>query len=251
MKPVDAHCHLDFDQYDSDRPEVMERAREELEFVVNAGASLENNRRTLELADRHPGFVVPALGLHPTYTDEFSCLDEVKEQIETEEPAAVGEIGMDYHHVTDREMREKQEEVFREMLSLAGDLGKPAVVHSRDAEKQAVRILSSHGGKVMLHAFNGRPELAKEAVESGMKIGVTCQVLYSNRVQELVRELRVADLMLETDSPFLYQGDRNEPSNVKESARKIAELKDLPVEDVVEETTSNAREFFGRPSQDS
>ncbi|MFB6208159.1 MAG: TatD family hydrolase [Candidatus Nanohaloarchaea archaeon] len=251
MKPVDAHCHLDFDQYEDDREEVIERSKQELEFVVNAGASVENNQETLEIHQDYPEFVVPALGLHPTYTDEFSRIDQVKKQVREEDPAAVGEIGLDYHHVTDPDQRKEQEKVFKQMLELAQELEKPVVVHTRDAEDRSVEILSGHRGKTMLHAFNGKPELAREAVDNGMKIGVTTQVLYSNRVQELVRELELEHLMLETDSPFLYQGDRNEPVNVKDSAEKIAELKEVGVETVVEATTRNAREFFGKDSKDS
>lgn len=246
MRPVDAHCHLDFDRYDEDRDEVVERCREELEFVVNAGSNIEHNRKALELQEKYGDIIVPNLGLHPTYTDDFDELEEVKQMIREEDPVAIGEIGLDHHHVNDEEMRERQEKVFRELLELAEELEKPVVIHSRDAERKVFEIVKEYDLQdVMFHCFNGTPELARESVEQGITIGVTTQVLYSNRVQRIVEELDVEDLLLETDSPFLYGGERNEPVNVKESAEKIAELKSVDRENVVQKTTENARRFFG------
>ncbi|QKQ98449.1 YchF/TatD family DNA exonuclease [Candidatus Nanohaloarchaea archaeon] len=245
MKPVDAHCHIDFDQYSEDREEVIQRSRERLEFIVNAGSCLENNRKALQLQEEYPDFVIANLGLHPTYTDKFDQLEEVKEQIREEDPAAVGEIGLDHHHVDSPEMRDRQEEVFRQMLSLAEELDKPVVVHSRDAEEKCVDILSEYDLEgVMLHCFNGSPELAGKAADRGYFIGVTTQVLYSNRVKEIVESLSIEDMLLETDSPFLYRGERNEPLNVIESAEKIGELKEADKAQVVEKTSANAVELF-------
>lgn len=245
MKPVDAHCHLDFDRFDEDRDEVIERSKGELEFVVNAGSNMKRNRKALELKEEYGDFIAPNLGLHPTYTDHFDELDQVKQMIREEDPVAVGEIGLDHHHVTDEELRDEQKKVFRELLELAEELGKPVVIHSREAENKAFEILQEYDlPEVMFHCFNGKPELAEKATEAGITIGVTTQVLYSNRVQEIVERISVEDMLLETDSPFLYRGGRNEPLNVKESAKRIAKLKSCEAEDVVEATTGNARRFF-------
>jgi TatD DNase family protein len=245
MRPVDAHCHIDFDQYSEDRDEVIQRAEEELDFIVNAGSCLENNIQVLELEEKYPEFVIANLGLHPTYTEKFDQLEDIKEQIRDEDPAAVGEIGLDHHHVSDEDVRDRQRQVFREMLELAEELDKPVVVHSREAERECVEIISDYDlPGVMLHCFNGSPDLAEEAVEKGFKIGVTTQVLYSGRVQKIVERLDVDDLLLETDSPFLYRGERNEPVNVVESAEKISEIKGLGKEDVIEATTRNAARLF-------
>jgi TatD DNase family protein len=247
MKPVDSHCHLDFEQYDDDREEVLKRAREKLEFVVNAGSNLEHNKAALDLQEETSGFIVANLGLHPVYTDSYDEIEDIKQQVREEDPVAIGEIGLDHHHVEDKETKDRQEEVFREMLELAEELNKPVVVHTRDAERKSVEILKDYSlPDVMLHCFNGKPALAEEAVEHGMKIGVTTQVLYSNRVQDIVRKLKVEDILLETDSPYLYRGERNEPANVVESAEKISKLKDVEKEKVVEATTGNAREIFGK-----
>ncbi len=246
MKAVDSHCHLDFEQFDEDREEIIKDAEKQLEFIVVAGSNLEHNKAALEL-ERNYKSVKANLGLHPTYTESFNQLERIKTQIREEDPVAVGEIGLDHHHVEDEEIRERQEEVFREMLELAEELEKPVVVHSRDAEARCVEILDSYDlPGVFLHCFNGEPKLAKEAVEKGMKIGVTTQILYSNRVQNIVDSLNSEDLLLETDSPFLYRGERNQPVNVLESAEKIAEIKETDEETVIEDTTSNSRAIFLR-----
>ncbi|PSG99289.1 MAG: DNase [Nanohaloarchaea archaeon SW_7_43_1] len=245
MKPVDTHCHLNFERFDDDREKVIERSKKELEFVVNAGNNTETNRKTLKLEKDHPDFIIPNLGLHPTYTDNFNQLKEIKQMIREEDPVAVGEIGLDHHRVKQDKVREKQEQVFREMLELAEELDKPVVIHSREAEKKVFEIVQEYSiPEIMFHCFNGDPELAEKATEENIKIGFTTQVLYSNKAQKLVKRIELDDILLETDSPFLYRGDRNEPLNVKESAEKIADIKQVKRQKVVEKTTQNARNIF-------
>ncbi|MFB6116312.1 MAG: TatD family hydrolase [Candidatus Nanosalina sp.] len=247
MKPVDAHCHVYFDQFSEDRDKVLERAKGELEFIGLPGVNPDTNQKVINLSEKHGEFVSPHLGLHPVYTDSFSQIEEVKKQIREQDPDAIGEIGLDHHHVTDEAMREKQEKVFRQLLELAENLGKTVVVHSREAEDRAVEIINQYNlSDVFMHCFNGSPELAEKAAVSGMKIGATTQVLYSGRVENTVERLELEDMILETDSPYLYRGDRNEPVNVVESAKKIAEIKNSDREEVISKTTENSREIFHR-----
>lgn len=243
LNPIDSHCHLDFERFDKDREEVIKRSKEKLEFAVNAGRCLESNKETLKLAEEHPEFIIPCMGIHPTYTDSFGQVEEVLDQL-SEEDAAVGEIGLDYHHVDEEELREQQRQVFRSFIEAAGEMGRPVIVHSRDAEGEAVDILSEYDVDVFLHCFNSSVELAEEAADKGFLIGVTTQVLYSSKVQSIVEALGLENLLLETDSPFLYPDGRNEPVHVVESAEKIAELNDVAPEKVVEMTSENATNFF-------
>lgn len=246
MKPVDCHCHLDYGKFDDDREEVISRCYSNLHRVVNAGLGPESNRSTLELA-RENDVVEPALGLHPTQVESFDDIEEVVNQIREHQPGIIGEIGLDYHHVTDEETRERQEEVFRILLELAEELGKPVALHTRSAEKKCVEIIDEYEVKAHLHSFNGNTDLTGKAAERGNMIGISTQVLYSTRVQNIVREVSLDRIVLETDSPFLYQGERNEPVNVLESAEKIAELRDVSTREVIEATTRNAVEFYGLP----
>lgn len=245
MKPVDCHCHLDFDRFDDDREKVIKKISDKLEFAVTAGSNPETNENVLKLEENNPKTVYCNLGLHPVYTESFDEIKKVKEQIRENNPIAVGEIGLDHHHIGDEEVRETQEEVFRELLQLAEKLDKPVVVHSRDAERRTFEILKEYDlPDVMLHCFNGSLELAEEAVNEGYHIGVTTQVLYSSHVQEVTNRIPIENILLETDSPFLYRGERNEPVNVTESIEKIAEIKSLDVEKSIETTTNNAKQFF-------
>lgn len=241
--PVDSHCHLDFEQFDNDREQVIKRLKDCTEFAVNAGINPDHNQKTLELASEHDE-IKPALGIHPVYTDSFDQIEQVKQQIRENSPVAVGEVGLDHHHITDTDERKKQEKVFIEMVNLAEEQDLPVVVHSREAERKAYRILKDTKTGVFLHCFNGKPELAKKAAENGIKIGVTTQVLYSSRVQSITKEISLENILLETDSPYLYRGERNEPVNVQESAEKIAGLKGTTVEEVVKKTTQNAENFY-------
>ncbi|MFB6166675.1 MAG: TatD family hydrolase [Candidatus Nanohaloarchaea archaeon] len=247
MQLVDTHAHLDFDQYDDDREEVLERCGEEMEAVVNSGTNVERNRASLELAEEN-GFVHATLGFHPTYIRDEKDLDRVEHQIRENRGriVGVGEIGMDYHHVQETGWRERQEEVFERFLDVAEELELPVVLHTRDAEKRVMEIMEGRETSgVALHSFNGSPGLAEEAVDRGYHVGVSTQVLYSNRVQELAETVPLDSILLETDSPFLYQGERNAPWNVRESAEKIADIKDFEPGKVADTTARNASELLG------
>lgn len=247
MKPVDAHCHLYFEDFDKDRDKIIEKTKKKLEFVAVPGVNIESNKKVLKLSEKYPEFIIPNLGLHPTYKDCFNQVEKIKDQIRREDPPAIGEIGLDHHHITDEDERKKQEKVFRELLRLAEKLEKPVIVHSREAERKAFNILKEYEiPEVMLHCFNGSTELAEEALEQGMKIGVTTQVLYSTRVQKIVKSLDIEDILLETDSPYLYRGERNEPVNVIESAEEISNIKDISKDKVIEATTKNAKKIHRR-----
>lgn len=239
---VDCHSHIYFEQFEADRKKVIERAGEALKAVAVAGCDPETNRKTVELCSKEE-FLIPNLGLHPTFTESFDDLETVKEQIRNEDPPLIGEIGLDYHHVEDTEMRKRQESVFRELLELAEELNKPVVVHSRDAEQKAVETVEDFEVSAFFHCFNGTLQLAQRAVDDGNIIGITAQVLYSTNVQKLATELPLQKIVTETDSPFLHPDGRNEPGKVVEVEDKIAELRD-DQEQVKRKLSSNGRSLL-------
>jgi TatD DNase family protein len=209
-----------------------------------AGCDPHTNIQALELC-RDREFLVPCLGLHPTFTDAFDELDRVEEQLRVNEPPAVGEIGLDHYHVDDAETQSRQREVFERMLGLAEDLDRPVVVHSREAERKTVDILERYSVEGILHCFNGSVELAERAAESGLLVGVTTQVLYSSGVESIAESVPLDSIVLETDSPFLYPDGRNEPSKVEEAAEKVAEIRNIDRQEVVESTTRNSARLYG------
>lgn len=244
MKPVDTHCHLDFDQYDDDREQVLDTCKERMEAVVNVGTNLERNQASLALSQEHD-VVHATMGLHPTYIKELDSgeIDRIVEQVRehVDDIVAVGEIGLDYHHIREDEWRQKQEELFIRLLNLAAELDVPVALHTRDAEKRAMEVVADYGLEFIQHCFNGSPVLAEECVDRGYWVSISTQVLYSQRVQDIADTVPLDHILLETDAPFLYQGKRNVPWHVEESAEKIADIKGVDVEEVVEQTTKNAQ----------
>jgi TatD DNase family protein len=243
-KPVDAHCHLDFSKFDEDREEVIQECKDKLDFVVNSGRDPESNQDSLKLQNENEDFIYATAGIHPTHTDSFDKVEEVKKQIQNEEFHAIGEIGMDFHHVEDEDLREDQKEIFTNLVELAEDQNLPVVIHSRNAEKQVIDVIEEHDVQTYLHCFNGNIRQLERALENDATIGITYQITYSNRVQEIVDNTPLSNIVMETDSPFLKQGERNTPLTVEEVAEKISEIKDVSTEKVISETTRNAVELF-------
>ena len=238
---IDAHCHLQFEQFDKDRQEVIEEIETRLDLAIVAGTGLQDNKKAKEVAESSEKLIY-CMGAHPVYDHEN--LEKVNDQIRENEVAAVGEIGLDYNYVTDKEEREKTEEIFREMLKIAEEEGLNVVVHSRNAERKCFEIVNEYDVTGFFHCFNGRPELAREIIDNGHLIGVTGQVMHSTRVQNIVEEVPVEGLLTETDSPYLGEKDRNTPLYVEEVTKEISELKNIPVEKVEASVQSNVEEFF-------
>lgn len=245
---IDTHAHLDFEQFDEDREDVVEKCRSCLHAIVNPGTDLETSRNAVALHEEYPDLVAAAAGMHPTtaQTADDDAVETVAAFVRDHvtDLVAVGEIGMDFHHAQAEAKRERQQEVFHRFLELAEDLGKPVIVHSRDAEKHCVKLLGEYDVTGVLHCFNGIPEYAEQGIENGCMIGVSTQVLYSSAVRQLVRELSLDNLVLETDAPFLYRGERNHPAHVKQSAQEVSDIKNVSVKQVVQQTTENARALF-------
>lgn len=247
MKIFDVHCHLDFPHFDGNREEVIEKCKEELLGIINSGASYSANLKTLKLSERHSGFVFPCLGLHPAKPEEFAKKEEIKGQIleNKDKIVAIGEIGLDYNYGKSFEERQKQKQIFMEMLYLAQELKKPVVVHSRNAEKEAIEILSGYRiPGVILHCFNGDLNLLKRAVEKKFFVSISTQIIYSNRVREIASQTPLDLMLLETDSPFLNRGEINYPWNVLKSLVEISKIKKKSEEYITEKLNANVSKAF-------
>ncbi|ANM31335.1 hypothetical protein ABI59_19770 [Acidobacteria bacterium Mor1] len=246
---IDTHTHLCDPVFDPDRAEVLERAAEAgVGAVVAVSETVDDARRNLELAERHP-MLRPAAGLYPTILDLDQCAE--MERLARHESArlwAVGEVGLDYWKVKEADELELQREIFSRMIALAAELNLPLNVHSRSAGRHAVAfLLERNATRVQLHAFDGKPASALPAVEAGFFFSVPPSIVRSRQKQKLVKRLPLQCLMLETDSPVLgaEPGTRNEPAEVVTSLRTIAELKGLAVEAVAEATAENTRRLYG------
>lgn len=251
QKLIDNHCHLDFPQYEDDREAVIARNKEKLHAVVNAGSDHAANKRALDLANTHPDFIYPCIGAHPTKLDAIGDdgFATIKQSIEEHEDqiVAVGETGLDYHHETSTDGREHQETYFTDLLEIAESKNLPIIVHSRDAEKRCLELLTQYDiPEVVMHCFNGNMELVNTAVDRGYWISISTQVLYSTRVKHIAQEAPIDHIMLETDAPFLYPGDeRNEPWRIHESLDTMTSIKDESKDKLADQFNENTRTAYG------
>ncbi|WP_297433203.1 TatD family hydrolase [uncultured Cetobacterium sp.] len=249
MKLVDTHCHLDNEKFDEDRLEVIERIKENLEFCVNIGYDLVSSKKSLELAKEYD-FIYAVIGVHPIDIAEYD--EEVEKELEllgkNPKVVAIGEIGLDYHWMT--EPKEIQQERFKRQLELAERLNKPVVIHTRDAMEDTVNILKDYPNITgVIHCYPGSLETAKQLVDRFyLGIGGTLTFKNSKKAVEVVKDIPLDRIVIETDCPYLtpepFRGKRNEPIYVEYVAKKIAEIKEISVEDVTKITTENAKKLY-------
>lgn len=250
---IDAHCHVDFKEFNKTREAVMGRAQQKLKAIINSGASLGGNRRTLQMARDYPEFLYPSLGFHPHYAPKAdrSVIEEVLKEIKLNlhHAVALGETGLDFHDLKSQEDRNKQEKLFRTFLDMASQEEMPLIVHARDAEKKALEMSEGYEGipKIIFHCYGGDLETAQLIMDGGHLISLSTLVCFSTHHQELARELPLSHLLTETDSPYLspFKGQRNEPAFVEETVKTIANMKSMDVKEVAAVTEKNARQVFG------
>ncbi|MCE9667032.1 TatD family hydrolase [Myxococcus stipitatus] len=253
MRLVDAHCHLEVKDF-ADVAPVLERARAAglvHAIVVGQFHGPGEWGNALALAAAHPEFLSPTLGIHPheaaRATDaDLATLDATCARPEVR---AVGEAGLDYYY--DHSPREAQARIFRHQCDLAVRLGKPLVVHVRDAHEDCDAILGEAGvSRGVIHCFTGDTAAARRYLDRGFFLSLSGVITYkkTEALQDAVRFAPLDRLMVETDSPYLapvpHRGRKNEPSHVVETARKLAELKGVSLEAVTEATTANASALF-------
>ncbi|WP_319371229.1 TatD family hydrolase [uncultured Ilyobacter sp.] len=246
MKLIDSHCHLDNEKFQDDRDEVIEKIREQLEFAVNIGYDLKSSEESIKLAEEHD-FIYAVTGIHPTDITGYNKEMEkaVEKMARHPKVLAVGEIGLDYHWMT--ESKERQQEIFRSQIEIAKRVGKPIVVHTRDAMHDTLEILKDYPEVTgILHCYPGSYESALEVMDN-YYFGVGGVITFKNarKLVEAVREIPLEKLLVETDCPYLtpepYRGKRNEPVYVEYVARKIAEIKGVDYEEVVKITNKNTK----------
>lgn len=250
MKRIDSHVHLNDERFDQDREAVFKRIQEEMDFVVNIGYDLESSQISIDYAKKYP-FIYATIGLHPAEEGEYTeDLDRSFEEMAKEEKVlAIGEIGLDYHWMI--RSKELQQEIFRKQLALAERVGKPVVIHTREAMEDTIQILKEFPKVTgILHCYPGSVETARQMIDR-FYLGIGGVLTFKNakKLVDVVREIPLEHLILETDCPYMaptpYRGQRNEPIYTKEVAMKIAEIKGVSYEEVVEITNKNTRKAYG------
>ncbi|MDX1587663.1 MAG: TatD family hydrolase [Oleiphilaceae bacterium] len=252
---IETHCHLDYLSGQSLDETLEAAAGVGIERLITISVSPENLPRVRQLAQSRPQ-VYGTQGIHPHEADQWRDeLDgEIREAIAASQGklVAVGEIGLDYHY--DHCDRQVQRQVFARQLALASDLDLPVVIHSRDADEDTMAVLrdfeSSLGRRGVIHSFTSGPELAEYALGQGWHLGFNgiCTFNKAENVREIIRMTPVERLLLETDSPFLtpapYRGRENAPCYLPFVAEKMAELKEIPVAELLPQVYRNSEALF-------
>src|SRR5258706_2405334 len=251
---IDSHCHIDMPQFDPDRDAVVARARAagvETMLIVGGVDAEAGHRRALTVAE---GLGLPAsAGVHPheARLATATTYDELRGLARDQRIVAIGEIGLDFHY--DHSPRDVQREVFRAQVRLARDVGLPVIIHTREADDETAALLEEEGAREVggvIHCFTGGPDLARRALALGFYVSFSGIVAFprSETIQQVARTVPLDRLLVETDSPFLapppHRGKRNEPAFVVEVARKVAALREIPVDEVGRASAANFRALF-------
>lgn len=242
---IDTHCHLDSKDYDNIE-EIIKRIEDNI--IIVSGVDDRTNREVIDICNKYHN-IYGTLGIHPNeILDNYEdSLKFIEENLNNSKIVGIGEIGLDYYW--NDVSKEKQTEVFKKQIQLAIKYNKPIVIHSRDAALDTMNILKEidlKNSKVVMHCYSYSLEMARQFVKMGIKLGIGGVLTFknSNKLKEIVKEIDLNHLLLETDSPYLtpepYRGKKNEPSYVIYVAKEIANLKNISLEKVLETTTRNA-----------
>jgi TatD DNase family protein len=249
---IDTHCHLEMSAFDSDRDEVIKRAAEEnIKYIINIGSDREGNIKGLRVSEKYPT-IFSAVGIHPHDAKRLdeSLYNEIKDWIKKPKVLAVGEIGLDYHYL--HSSKNAQIEAFRRQAAMAREAGLPIIVHSRDAKEDTIRVLREEASGIqgVLHCFSGDADMAETALKMGFYISIAGPVTFKNakNLQKIAGMIPDERLLIETDAPYLspvpLRGKRNEPSFIRHTAQKLAEIRGVTIFDIARITVLNAKKLF-------
>lgn len=273
---IDTHAHVNFAAFKEDADEVIKRTLAKNIWIINVGSQYSTSFRAVQYAEKYPEGVFAAIGLHPIQLKKGSFMHHDADELEESEiktigedfeygkylelaknpsVVAIGEVGLDYHHFEEgddvEELKKKQKEIFLEFIKLANEVRKPLMIHCWDGYDDLLEILQNNpvGKRGVIHSFVGGHKTAKKFIELGFKIGLNGVITYGISYDRLIKEINLKDIVLETDCPYLtpvpHKGERNEPLYVELVAQKIAEVKNITVEEVAEATANNAKQLFG------
>jgi len=248
---IDSHCHIDFDDFDSDRDQVIQRARDsDIDHIIVPSIATSSWNRVKQTC-KHYSHLHPAYGLHPYFLDDHkpSHLAELEQWLDDEKPVAVGECGLDFYlkHLD----KNKQIEFFNAQLKIAFDHKLPVIIHSRKATEEVIHTIKKYPGLCgMIHSYSGSLEQAKQLIDLGFYLSFGGAVTYdkATRIRSIAKQIPLNALLIETDSPdqpdLKHHGKRNEPVYILNTLRTLSILKDLPEETIANATSSNAVSLF-------
>ena len=246
---IDTHCHILKEDYDN-QDEVIKNMKESI--IIVSGASPKDTEEIIELIEKYKN-VYGTIGIHPEYAKTYKEEDikKLEKYITHPKIVGIGEIGLDYHY--GEEDKENQKELFIKQINLANKYNKTIVIHSRDAKEDTYNIIEKYKNKETkcnMHCYSYDLEMAKKLTQNDITLGIGGILTFKNEktLKEIVKEIDLKYLLLETDSPYLtpepFRGKKNEPQNIKYVAKTISEIKEIDEKIVLKETTKNAIRQF-------
>lgn len=250
-KPLifDSHAHLDDKKFDSIRDDLLNQLQNNgVDKIVTCGCDGNSSKSALSLAEKYD-FVYAAVGIHPENLDSNTPLSVIEELSKHKKCVAIGEIGLDYYWHSDN--KQEQKDIFEKQILLAQKYDLPVIVHDRDAHEDTLNILLKYKPKGVLHCFSGSVEMAKEILKTGMYIGVGGVVTFKNakRLPNVIEIIPDNKLLLETDCPYLspepLRGKLCHSGLIPLTAKRVAEIKGVTVDELLIKTNMNASNLFG------
>lgn len=243
---IDTHAHILSEFYDDIDELIEELKSKNIIKVINCADSIETSKEVLNIYNKYERYLLPAVGIHPENIDN-SNLKTIENIIKEHKVFAIGEIGLDYHY--NDENKDEQKEYFIKQLDLALKYDLPVIIHIREAMQECFDILKTRKNKGIIHCFSGSVEMAREYIKLGYKLGIGGVLTFKNsKLYEVIEKIDLKDIVLETDSPFLspepFRGKKNKPCNVLYVAKRIAEIKNISLEEVINTTTATAKQIF-------
>ncbi len=245
---VDTHCHI-YDEYYDDIEKVLKKIKDNnIGKIINNGCDAKSNIEVLKKVSSYD-FMYGALGIHPESVLDYKKedIDFIEQHLNDEKIVAIGEIGLDYHY--GKENKEAQIILFEEQLKLAEKYNKPVIIHSRDATLDTIETIKKYKVRGVIHSFSGSLETANIYLKLGFLLGVNGVITFKNcNLKDVIKEIPVEKLVLETDSPYLtpvpFRGERNDSSHINEIAEFVASLKGVSMELLANITNENIHQVF-------
>ena len=243
---IDTHCHIYKEYYDDIDSLINKLKDKNVLHIINASTNYDNALEIINESKKYGDFILPAIGIHPEEMKNYN-LEKIEELINNNKIYAIGEIGLDYYWSKDN--KEEQKELFIKQIHLAKKYNLPVIVHTRESIQDCFDILKKNKVKGVIHCFSGSVEMAKEFIKLGYKLGIGGVLTFKNsNLYKVIEAISLENILLETDSPYLspepYRGKKNIPSNIYYVAKRIAELKNTDINEVIKVTTKNAIELF-------
>ena len=247
----DTHAHMNDPAFDEDRESVILGLKDRgVSYFLNVGCCLDSSKDCIQMAEKYP-FVYASVGSHPDSADEVNeeVLEAYRQMANHPKVKAIGEIGLDYYYET--VPREIQQKAFRMQMALARELKMPVIVHERNAHDDGMKIVKEFKDVTgVFHCYSGSAEMARQLVNMGWYIGFTGVLTFKNarKAVETAESIPLERIVLETDCPFMapepFRGKRNDPGYLMQMAKKLAEIRNISLEEVVEATTNNAKRLY-------